>query len=102
MSIKSNNEIVVQDLANFRSREDIILDISKKKIVQQIKLQLETNNTSVRKLAKKVGMKHPQIVRVTSGENYNIDTLIKILDALNLEILIKEKNVDDPLMKSLI
>lgn len=62
------------------------LSISKV-IVQELKEQ----NYSVRSFAEKIGMKHPQIIRVTGGKNYNIDTLLKILDGLGLEIIIKEK-----------
>ncbi|MED1747177.1 helix-turn-helix transcriptional regulator [Brevibacillus borstelensis] len=102
MSIKDIDDIVVHDISKFRPQEDISLDSTKKKIVEKIKLQLKLNNTSIRKLAEKTGMKHPQILRVTSGENYNIETLIRILDALNLEILIKEKdkNSNDQLMNT--
>lgn len=60
-------------------------------IVQKIKQTMEDKQLSIRKLAKSAGMKHPQIVRVTSGENYNIETLLKILDVLELEIDIKVK-----------
>ena len=63
----------------------------KLKITQAIKEQLDTKPLSVRGLGEKIGMKHPQIIRVTSGQNYNIDTLLKILDGLDLEITIQPK-----------
>ncbi|PYI51056.1 helix-turn-helix domain-containing protein [Paenibacillus flagellatus] len=63
-------------------------------IAQAIKRQLENRRMSVRKLAERTGMQHPQIVRVTSGDtNYNIDTLLKLLDALDLEVVIQEKKL---------
>lgn len=61
-------------------------------ISKAIKSEIKNKNLSVRKLAESIEMKHPQVVRVTNGENYNIDTLLKILDGLGLEIIIKEKN----------
>lgn len=96
MSRSSNhtNDVVVRDLQDFRSPVDYLLDMEKMKIISSLKDGLESNNISIRKLAEKVNMKHPQIIRITSGENYNIETLIKVLDALNLEIVIKKKEED--------
>jgi HTH-type transcriptional regulator/antitoxin HipB len=34
---------------------------------------------------------YTQIARVTSGENYKINTLLKVLDALDLEIEIRPR-----------
>ncbi|MEK3865837.1 helix-turn-helix transcriptional regulator [Paenibacillus sp. FSL H7-0716] len=64
----------------------------KVEISKSIKKSLEFNEISIRKLAEMTGMKHPQIVRITSGDtNYNIDTLIKILDVLDLKLVVCEK-----------
>lgn len=68
------------------------LSIPKLKISYEIKEGLERKGISIRKLAENIGLKHPQIVRVTSAKNYNVDTLLKILDGLDLEIEIKNKN----------
>ncbi|AOZ94899.1 helix-turn-helix domain-containing protein [Paenibacillus crassostreae] len=68
------------------------ISVPKMEIIQTIKDRLVERNLSVRKLAVTIGMKHPQIVRVTSGENYNIETLLKILDALELEIVVQDKS----------
>ncbi|AMK71536.1 MULTISPECIES: helix-turn-helix domain-containing protein [Bacillus] len=68
------------------------LSIPKLKITHKIKEGLDKKELSIRKLAQNIGLKHPQIVRVTSAKNYNIDTLLKILDGLDLEIEIKPKN----------
>lgn len=57
-----------------------------------IKESLKENNVSVRSLAKSVDMKHPQILRITKGENYTIDTLSKVLIGLDLELIIRPKN----------
>ena len=67
------------------------ISVPKLKITDKIKEALEQEDLSIRKLAANIGLKHPQIVRVTSANNYNIDTLLKILNGLNLEIEIKSK-----------
>lgn len=63
----------------------------KLQISKILKEVMEQKELTLRELAKKIGMKHPQIVRVTSGNNYNIDTLLRILDGLDLEIEIKKR-----------
>ncbi|MNW12195.1 helix-turn-helix protein [compost metagenome] len=64
----------------------------KLEISKAIKNSLENKHLSIRKLAEIIGMKHPQILRVTRGDtNYHIETLLRILDALDLELIIKEK-----------
>ena len=72
-------------------KEYYSISVSKLNITRKIKEGLEKKDLSVRKLAKNIGLQHPQIVRVTSANNYNIDTLLKILDGLDLEIEIKSK-----------
>lgn len=59
------------------------------KILKEV---MDQEELTFRELAEDIGMKHPQIIRVTSGKNYNIDTLLRILDGLDLEIEIKKKN----------
>jgi predicted XRE-type DNA-binding protein len=68
-----------------------IMNEPKLGITKAIKDQLTNKELSVRGLAKEIGMKHPQIVRVTNCENYNIDTLLKILNSLDLEIVVRPK-----------
>ncbi|MDR5041903.1 helix-turn-helix transcriptional regulator [Bacillus thuringiensis] len=64
----------------------------KRKIAIAIKNAMHSHDLSVRKLADKIeDTSHPQIIRITNRSNYNIDTLIKVLNALNLEIEIKPK-----------
>ena len=88
-----NNDIKtfkLQDL-NTVPPEYFSISVPKLEITKSIKEAIAKKNTNIRKLAEKAGMQHPQIVRVTSCENYTIDTLLKILDALDLTIAIKEK-----------
>ncbi len=83
------NEYVVH------SEDELMLpkSFAKLEISKAIKKSLENRKISIRKLAEMTGMKHPQIVRITSGDtNYNIDTLIKILDELDLELVICDKH----------
>lgn len=72
--------------------EDNIFYQQKLNISNSIKEQIKKRHISVRDLAVKVNLKHPQIIRVTNGENYNIDTLTKILDGLDLELVVQKKN----------
>lgn len=51
-----------------------VLAKPKQYISEKIIDAVEEQDISIRKLAKKIDMKHPQIIRVTSAENYNIDT----------------------------
>lgn len=66
--------------------------MDKLEISSVIKERMKEKGLTVRSLAEQIGMKHPQIIRVTSGQNYNIDTLLKILDGLDLEINIKRRD----------
>jgi HTH-type transcriptional regulator / antitoxin HipB len=63
--------------------------MNKEDIASAIKKSMSDKGLSIRKLAEMIGVKHPQVVRVTNGSNYNIDTLIKVLNALDLKIEIK-------------
>lgn len=67
------------------------VSVPKLTITKKIKESLKEKKLSIRQLGEEIGLKHPQIIRVTSAKNYNIDTLLKILDGLDLEIEIKFK-----------
>lgn len=71
--------------------EEDIFSVSKLYISEAIRTGLKTKNLTVRELGDKIKMFHPQIVRVTNCKNYNIETLLKVLDGLDLEISIKSK-----------
>lgn len=74
------------------SKEYYSISKPKQHISKSIKYSIDQHNLSLRKLSTRIeGMSYPQISRVTRGENYNIDTLLKILDALNLELVIQQK-----------
>lgn len=62
-------------------------------IAKAVKYEIRRKGSSLRRLADHIEeMSYPQIHRITSEQNYNIDTLLKVLDALNLDIIIKEKD----------
>lgn len=91
---RGNHDFKNISLEDFLDLPDDIALISKAKvnISKIIAEQCKVQNISIRKLAKNVGLKHPQIIRITSGDaNYNIDTLLKVLIGLNLEVEIKPK-----------
>ncbi|HDR4862999.1 MULTISPECIES: helix-turn-helix domain-containing protein [Bacillus cereus group] len=81
------------DISEFMDVPKEYYSISEPKleITEVIKEALKEKNLSIRNLGKNIGLKHPQIIRVTSANNYNIDTLLKILDGLDLKIEIKPK-----------
>ncbi|MDH4422636.1 hypothetical protein QEZ44_14585 [Bacillus cereus] len=69
------------------------ITVPKQKISEAVREGMHTKHLSLRKTADKIeGMSFPQIARITSGENYNIDTLLKVLNVLDLEIQIKPKD----------
>jgi len=84
----------VYDLTEWGINFDSFKSIGEPKnnIAEAIKRGLEKEDISIRKLAESLSMQHPQIIRITKSQNYNIDTLLKILDRLNLELIVKEKN----------
>ncbi|GAB6464060.1 hypothetical protein bcgnr5390_11550 [Bacillus luti] len=60
-------------------------------ISDEVKKCLDKQDLSVSKLASNIGMEDPQIIEVTSGANYNIETLLKVLDGLDIEIVLQQK-----------
>lgn len=60
-------------------------------ISDEVKKCMDKQELSVDKLASNIGMEHSQIIEVTSGMNYNIETLLKVLDGLDIEIALQQK-----------
>lgn len=60
-------------------------------ITQAVMEGLAERELSIRKFAEQLNMNHPQILRITQGKNYEINTLLKVLDNLDLEIVIKKR-----------
>lgn len=84
MTAVSNTELSFEEVA--------ALEV-KTSISEVIKNAMQEQNVSIRGLSARVGMKHPQIVRITKCENYTIDTLVKVLDGLNLEVIVQPKRL---------
>ena len=70
------------------------MKVPKQLIAEEVRQGLKDKHLSLRKAANRVeGMSFPQIARITAGENYNIDTLLKVLNILDLEIkIVPRKN----------
>lgn len=82
----------MMEKVNYLDKVDLTIPKAKLEISKAITKELENNKYTVREFAEMVEMNHPQIIRVTSGKNYNIDTLLKILDGLNLQITIQPRD----------
>ncbi|QFP93280.1 UNVERIFIED_ORG: putative helix-turn-helix XRE-family like protein [Xanthomonas phage Xoo-sp15] len=65
---------------------------TKLNISDTLRSEIHQQETTTRKLASEVGLHQPQISKVLTGTNYQIDTLIKVLDGLNLEVHLVKKN----------
>ncbi|UXQ89017.1 transcriptional regulator [Bacillus phage Thurquoise] len=64
---------------------------TKLNISDTLRSEINQQETTTRKLASEVGLHQPQISKVLTGTNYQIDTLIKVLDGLGLEIQLVQK-----------
>lgn len=73
------------------SKDYYVTSVPKFEISKALKEQLDNKGKTIRGLAKEVGMKHHQIIRVTSGENYTVNTLLRILDGLDMELVARPK-----------
>lgn len=68
------------------------IDKPKQHIAKSIKHEMDIKGLSLRKLADQIdGMSYTQISRITRQENYNIETLLKLLSALDLEVKIEKR-----------
>ena len=70
----------------------VVLAKPKLSISKIIAKAMSEQDVSMRQFAESIGMKHPQVHRITSGKNYNVDTLLRVLDGLGLEVVIKKKD----------
>jgi len=64
----------------------------KKHIAEIIKKELKCKGLSYREAANRIeNFSYTQLTRITGSKNYSISTLGKVLELLDLEIIIKEK-----------
>ena len=68
------------------------LRLPREKIIQAIRLKLKQDDKSVRELSREIGFQSPQVFRVLRGCNCSLDTLLTILNGLDLEIVIQPKS----------
>lgn len=64
----SDKEVIVKNITEIMNAPSSL--VSKVNIAAEIKKCILQNHLTVRELGEKIGLKHPQIVRVTNGENY--------------------------------
>lgn len=79
-------------MSTTQQETDKFIEETKQEISDILRENLREQGLSIRKLAHSIGMQHPQVLRITSGENYTINNLIKILDAAGLQVVIKKKD----------
>ncbi|MGF7535309.1 helix-turn-helix transcriptional regulator [Bacillus mexicanus] len=86
-----NSNIKVMNIEEIMDipKDYYIVSEPKLNITKAIKEELDNKNLSIRGLAKCLGMKHPQIIRVLGANNYKIDTLAKIIKGLEMELIIQ-------------
>lgn len=63
----------------------------KEEIAELMKETMKEKRVSLSILGEKTGLPKAQLSKITNGSGYNIDTLFKILDGLDLELTIKPK-----------
>ena len=84
------NEFKMEDIISIP--EDYIrIDQPKRKIALMIKEAKEEQSTNYRAIADKAGLKHSQIHRMLRKDNYTIDNLLKVLDALDIELTLQPR-----------
>lgn len=78
---------------NVTEKNYYAVDLPKMRIAKDVQRYMKLDGLSLRKLAEQIeGLNYSQIQRVTGSKNYTLETLLKILDALNLEIELKRKS----------
>ena len=78
------NALTVEEREYFKIQKDV-----SNLIIRLIKRRVELN-LSQRELAKMTNIKQPMIARIESGDTIpRVDTLLKIIRALNLELTFK-------------
>lgn len=85
-----NQKSNMSDLFGEISKDYKIIEVPKIVISNAVRDGLKEKQLSLRKAAELIeNTSYTQISRITRGENYNIDTLLKILSVLDIEIYIK-------------
>jgi HTH-type transcriptional regulator / antitoxin HipB len=69
-----------------------MLEEEKMKISEDVYKRIKEKRLTMKKVSKNIeGLSASQVSRIVYGENYNIHTLLKVLDFLDLEIEIVPK-----------
>lgn len=86
-------EFSVEEFLNIPvESEYFYIDKPKQHIAKSIKEAMDEKGLSLRQVAINIhNFSYPQITRITKRENYNIHTLLKVLNELDLEIVIQPR-----------
>jgi len=81
-------EIDLDDILD-NPEESNLLEREKLKISEIVYKRMKDRQLSMKKVSDQIeGLGAAQVSRIVNGENYNINTLIKVLDFLELELRI--------------
>ncbi len=72
------------------------LKVPKQYISEQICLAMDEKKLNLDEIMKQIpGMDIEEVNKVTAGENYDMDSLLKVIDALDLELKLVRKNKEN-------
>ena len=71
--------------------EYFIVQVPKRKIADTIREHISEKNMTYKEASELINLNYSQFSRVTAGANYTIDTLLKTLHGLGLEIQLVKK-----------
>ena len=88
--MNQNNDLT--NLTEEIPKEYLLLQVQKRQISNIIRTVLKEENLTYREACNRIkDLNYTQFTRVTSGSNYTIETLLKTLNGLGLELEIKRK-----------
>ncbi len=83
---KLGDKISIKELLNLSDEDQQLLE-QKRQISEKVWSELNERGLSIRQTALNIeGIGAAQVSRVLHGENYNIETLLKILNYLDLKL----------------
>lgn len=71
--------------------ENPVVEQVKEAISDVVSQEMDNKNLKIRAIGRMTGVKHPQIIRIKTKENYTVDTVLKVLHGLGKTIRITEK-----------
>ena len=92
--MKTFNSYLKENLKNPDFKEGYEAEKKKLDIALQIHSSSEELGLSQKELANKSHITQQQLSKIENGINCNIDTLLKVCDALNLDIFLKKRTIE--------